>query len=267
MSAEQLLREGKATLALEALQKRVKSSPADAGERMFLFQLLAVLGQWERSVTQLKVAGQLDAGMLILVELYRHAIDAEGERARVFAGVATPVLIGEPASWTALLLEALRLAAAGRHEPAAELRDQALAQATACPGTVNGERFEWISDMDSRLGPCLELIVDGRYLWAPFERVRSLKMEPPADLRDAVWSQAIVTWTNGGQSPALIPARYPACQSDDDTIRLSRRTQWDEPIPGTYLGSGQRMLATNAGEYPLFEVRELNFDAPLDAAQ
>jgi type VI secretion system protein ImpE len=262
MSAEQSLREGKATLALEALQKRVIANPADAKERMFLFQLLAVLGQWERSANQLKVAGQLDAGLLILVELYRHAIEAESVRAKVFAGAATPVLIGEPSAWTALLLEALRLTGAGRHEPAAELRDQALAQATACAGTINGESFEWIADMDSRLGPCLELIVEGRYLWAPFDRVRSLKMEPPADLRDAVWSQAIVTWTNGGQSPALIPARYPVSESDDDTIRLSRRTQWHEPIPGTYLGSGQRMLATNAGEYPLFEIREVCFDAP-----
>jgi type VI secretion system protein ImpE len=260
MSAEQRLREGKATEALEALQKRVVSNPADAKERMFLFQLLAVLGQWERSANQLKVAGQLDAGLLILVELYRHAIEAEGVRAKVFAGEAAPVLIGEPSTWTALLIEALRLTGTGSHGPAAELRDQALEQATACAGTVNGESFEWIADMDSRLGPCLELIVDGRYLWAPFDRVRSLKMEPPADLRDAVWSQAIVTWTNGGQSPALIPARYPSSASDDDSIRLSRRTQWHEPVPGTFLGSGQRMLATDAGEYPLFEIREISFE-------
>lgn len=267
MSAEQLLREGKASLALEALQKRVKSNPSDAGERMFLFQLLAVLGQWERSANQLKVAGGLDAGLLILVELYRHAIEAEIVRAKVFSGEATPVLIGEPSAWTALLLESLRLSGGGSHEPAAELREQALEQATACAGTVNGEPFEWIADMDSRLGPCLELIVEGRYLWAPFDRVRSLKLEPPADLRDAVWGQAIVTWTNGGQSPALVPARYPLTESDDDTIRLSRRTQWHEPVPGTYLGSGQRMLATNAGEYPLFEIRELSFEAPPEAAR
>jgi type VI secretion system protein ImpE len=266
MSAEQSLREGKATEALEALQKRVKSNPSDAKERMFLFQLLAVLGQWERSANQLKVAGQLDAGLLILVELYQHAIEAEGVRAKVFAGEAAPVLIGEPSSWTALLLEALRLSGAGRHEHAVELRDQALAQAPACAGTINGEDFDWIADMDSRLGPCLELIVEGRYLWAPFDRVRSLKMEPPADLRDAVWTQAIVTWTNGGQSPALIPARYPASESDDDSTRLSRRTLWHEPIPGTYLGSGQRMLATNAGEYPLFEIREVVFEALPTAA-
>ena len=109
MSAEQSLREGKATEALEALQKRVKSNPSDAKERLFLFQLLAVLGQWERSANQLKVAGQLDASLLILVELYRHAIEAEGVRAKVFAGEATPVLMGEPSSWTAPLLEALRL--------------------------------------------------------------------------------------------------------------------------------------------------------------
>ena len=42
--------------------------------------------------------------------------------------------------------------------------------------------------------------------------------------------------------------------------------EWHEPIAGTYLGSGQRMLATNAGEYPLFEIREVCFDASPTAA-
>ncbi len=69
-----------------------------------------------------------------------------------------------------------------------------------------------------------------------------------------------------GRAPALIPARYPPSESDDDTTRLSRRTEWHEPIAGTYLGSGQRMLATDGGEYPLFEIREVVFDASTTAA-
>ena len=266
MSAEQSLREGKLIETMDELQKRVKANPSDAQERMFLFQLLAVLGQWQRCADQLAVAGQLDASLLVLVELYRHAIAAEDTRGKVFAGAATPLLMGEPSPWTAPLLEALRLVGSASYQPAAELRDEALAQASTCSGTINGDAFDWIADMDSRLGPCIEMIVDGKYLWTPFERIQSLKIEPPSDLRDAVWTQAIVTWTNGGQSPVLIPTRYPVQESDDDTIRLARRTEWHEPIAGTYLGSGQRMLATNAGEYPLLEIRELQFETPTPAA-
>jgi type VI secretion system protein ImpE len=98
-------------------------------------------------------------------------------------------------------------------------------------------------------------------MWAPFERVRSLKMEAPTDLRDLVWTQAIVTWENGGQTPALIPTRYPGVErQDDDELRMARRTEW-RAEGETYVGAGQRMLATDAGEYPLLEIREVLFDA------
>lgn len=261
MSAEQRLREGHLAQALDELQKRVKAHPADAKERLFLFQLLALLGQWERAATQLKVATELDSGLLILGQIYRQAIATEAVRSRVFAGASTPVFMGEPAPWAALLLEALKLTGTERYEQAAQLRAQALEQAPATQGTLNGEAFEWIADADVRFGPCLELIVDGKYLWTPFDKIRSLKMEPPTDLRDAVWLQTIVTWSNGGQTPALIPTRYPGSEAaEQDALRLSRLTQWREPAAGTYLGVGQRMLATNAGEYPLLEVREIVLD-------
>jgi type VI secretion system protein ImpE len=265
MSAEQHLREGHLAQALDELQKRVKANPADAKDRLFLFQLLATLGQWERAANQLKLSAELDSSLLILAQIYRQAIAAEPVRARIFAGESLPVFIGEPAPWAALLLEALRLSGTGRYEHAAELREQALEQAPASKGTINGEAFEWIADADLRFGPCLELIIDGKYVWAPFEKVRSLKMESPTDLRDAIWTQTIVTWSNGGQTPALLPTRYPGSEAgEDDAIRMSRRTEWQEPAAGTYIGLGQRMLTTDAGEYALLEVREIVLEAPFD---
>ncbi len=261
ISPEDSVRAGDLAQALQSLQNRVRANPGDAKERIFLFQLLALLGQWERALTQLKVAADLDASTLILNQLYRQAILAEGARANVFAG-ATPLVLGEPPQWLGKFFEALRLTAQDHHEQAADLRLQALEEAPTSAGTINGERFEWIADGDSRLGPCLELIVDGKYMWAPFERVQSITLEPPSDLRDLLWAQAIVTWSNGGRTPALIPARYHATeQADNDALRQCRRTEWIEPFKDTYFGVGQRMLTTDAGEYPLLEVREIVFDA------
>lgn len=260
-SPEESVRAGDLAQALQALQNRVRANPGDAKDRIFLFQLLALLGQWERALTQLKVAAGLDASMLILHQLYRQAVLAEGARANVFAG-ASPLVLGEPPQWLGGFFEALRLTAQDHHAQAADLRAQALEEAPTSAGTINGERFEWIADGDSRLGPCLEIIVDGKYMWAPFERVQSITFEPPTDLRDLLWSQAIVTWANGGRTPALIPARYPASeQSENDAVRLCRRTEWNEAFKDTYFGLGQRMLTTDAGEYPLLEVREIVFDA------
>jgi len=46
---EQLLAQGDPAGALELLQKRVRERSADPALRVFLFQLLCVLGQWQRA--------------------------------------------------------------------------------------------------------------------------------------------------------------------------------------------------------------------------
>lgn len=259
-SAEQSVREGNLPQALEELQQRVRRNPGAAAERAFLFQLLALQGQWERAATQLNVMGELDAGALITVQVYRPAIQSELLRAKVFAGETTPLLVGEPQQWMALLLESLKLLSGGRYEEAAKLREQALEAAPAHSGSLDGEPFEWVADADPRLGPCLELIVEGKYYWTPIANVRSLHLEPPTDLRDLIWARGAVTWVNGGQVPALIPVRYPGSESAaaTDEHRLARKTDWIQQPGDTFLGVGQRMIATDTGEYSFLDVRELS---------
>ena len=60
-AAEQHLESGDPAAALARLQEEVRARPADAKLRVFLFQLLCVLGQWERALNQLNVAAELDA--------------------------------------------------------------------------------------------------------------------------------------------------------------------------------------------------------------
>ena len=67
MLAQQLIRDGDLAGALAALQDAVRKNSADPKLRVFLFQLLSVLGQWNRALTQLNVAGELDAGALPMV--------------------------------------------------------------------------------------------------------------------------------------------------------------------------------------------------------
>lgn len=267
MSAEQLLKAGQLDEALAAIKQEVRKDAANPKLRVFLFQLLAVQGDWDRALTQLNVSGDMDASTLPMVQTYREAMACELLRADVFAGRRAPLIFGDPEQWVALLLQALEPAAEGRYDAAARLRDEAFDRAPAISGTVNGERFAWISDADSRLGPVLEVIINGRYFWVPFARIRKVEVDPPTDLRDVVWTPATFTWANGGQAVGLIPTRYPgSAASDDARIRLSRRTEWSEPAPGTYIGLGQRLLATDAGEYPLMDVRTIELDVqPVEA--
>ena len=263
MQAQQLILEGKLAAALDALQHAVRKNAADVKLRIFLFQLLAVLGQWSRSLTQLNVAGELDAATLPMVQTYREAIQCEALRAEIFSGARAPLIFGEPPAWLVLLIEALKLDAAKNSEGAATARTQAFNAAPACGGSIDGVRFEWLADADPRLGPVLETIVNGRYFWIPMQRISRIEFDPPVDLRDSVWTPATFTWSNGAQTVGLIPTRYNGTAAGtDDALLLARRTEWEE---GTGHGLGQRMLVTDAGDYPLMDIRLIEFDAQPEA--
>jgi len=263
LPSEDHLRMGDPVRALQALQDEVRAQPADAKKRIFLFQLLCVLGQWERALAQLNVAAGLDASALAMAQTYREAIQCELLRAEVFAGRKVPMLFGHPEAWTALLIEALLREGQGAPEDARRLRDQAFEQAPEGAGTLNGQPFAWVADADMRLGPVLEVIINGRYCWVPFARLTELVVEEPADLRDTVWMPAHLKFENGGETVGLIPTRYPGSEaSDDGLVLLSRKTEWQEPQPGFYTGLGQRMLATDTGDVSLMDVRTIVWNDP-----
>ena len=262
-SAEQSLREGNVDAALKSLQDGVRAQPADAKLRIFLFQLLCVMGQWPRALTQLEVCGELDASTIPMVSTYREALKCETLRVAVFAGKNTPMVFGEPQAWIALLVEALRCDARGDAAAAARLRSEAFDAAPTTPGTVDGEAFDWIADADSRLGPVLEALINGRYCWVPFGALTKIAVDAPADLRDLVWSAAQLEFTNGGSSVALIPTRYPdSADQADPALRLARRTEWLELADRQFRGLGQRVLTTSAADLDLLQVREITLQAP-----
>jgi type VI secretion system protein ImpE len=256
--AEAKLRAGDISGCLADLQADIRRSPADAKQRIFLAQVLMLAGQWERAVTQLSVIAEMDASAIPMAHTYRAAIQCEQLRAAVFNGERSPLIFGDPEPWIALMIQSLATLRAGRMEEAARVRDEALEAAPATPGTIDGTAFDWIADADSRLGPILEVLLNGAYYWAPFHRISRIAIEPPADLRDLVWLPAQFTWTNGGEAMGFIPARYVGSETaEDDALRLSRKTEWVPLGEDAFTGQGQRVLATSAVEKPLFEVREI----------
>lgn len=268
MSAIEAVRVGQLQEALQNLQQEVRQHPADAKHRIFLFQLLAVMGNWERAMAQLNVAGELDPGALQMVQAYRETLQCEALRQEIFAGKRSPLIFGDPEPWIAQLVEALRLGATGDHVSAQRVRDEAFEAAPGTSGSINGARFEWIADADTRLGPVLELLVNGRYYWVPFHRIKAIRAEAPADLRDSVWMPVSLMWTNGGETVGFVPTRY-AGTTDvaDDALLLARKTEWLEPADGVYWGVGQRMFATDDGDYSLMDVRTIEFDTAVDTGK
>ncbi|WP_439150064.1 type VI secretion system accessory protein TagJ [Sulfitobacter sp.] len=261
MQADDLLKAGDLDGALAALQDEVRKASANPALRIFLFQLLSVRGEWKRAIAQLKLSAELDALATPMAQTYREGIICEVYREKVFAGEKDPLIFGEPQEWIALIVEALKSNAAGRHEEAAKTRDLAFEAAPTTSGKIDGQAFEWIADADMRLGPILEIVVNGKYYWMPFTAISRIEFDAPADLRDAVWTPCTLTTANGGEVVGLIPTRYAGTlERGGDAEKLARATQWEDLGAETFAGIGQRLFTTDLGDTALMDVRLLEFD-------
>ena len=226
MTPAEHLKTGDLDGALAALQAQVRADPADAKLRIFLFQLLCVSGDWKRAITQLKLCAELDAEALAMAQTYREAIICEVYREKVFAGEKEPLIFGDPEEWVALLIEAVKQLAAGRAEEAAKLRAQAFDAAPAVAGELNGETFEWIADADMRLGPMLEIIVNGKLFLDALRRHRLAALRAAGRPARRGLDRGASDPANGGEFVALIPTRYAGTEaSGDGMAKLARRDE------------------------------------------
>ena len=263
MQAEEHLKNGNLDGALSALQEKIRGDAGNAKLRIFLFQLLCVRGDWNRAIQQLKVAAEMDPLAVPMAQTYREGIICEVYREKVFAGEKDPLIFGEPQEWIAWMLEALKANAAGKAEEAAALRGRAFEVAPTLSGRIDGAAFDWIADADMRLGPLLEVVVNGKYYWMPFTAIAEITFEDPADLRDAVWTPCTIKIANGGDFVALIPTRYAGTlEHGGPADKLARATDWRDIGAETFAGLGQRLLATNEGDTAIMDVRRIELDQP-----
>ena len=261
MNVEKHIEAGNLDAALEELQNATLSEPGRADLRLFLFQLLSIMGDWNRALTQLNAAAVLNHDALSLVRRYRELILCEAFRAEVFTGNRDPLLFGESSDWLTTLIRSMQQREKGNVVPASALVMEAMEQAVPRSGTINDEPFSWFSDADMRLGPLFEIIVDGKYYWVPIGNIAEISFSEPEHLQDLVWLPVQVQWINGESGRAYMPTRYPgAATVQDAQSALARKTDWTNIGEGFYTGSGQRMFTTENDEYALLQTRRIVFD-------
>lgn len=275
MTAHQHLKTSDLDATLKRLMQEVRDNPADPKHRIFLFQLFAVLGQWDRALVQLNVLRDMSKEALAMAQTYQETLNCEALRAQVFAGKRTPLIFGEPEQWMALMLQALQLNVSGSASEASDIRQQALEQAPATSGKLvlfpespTGDEtpvapeseFQWIADADSCIGPFMEAIINGKYYWIPFQRLASVGLEKVSDLRDLVWLPARFLFNNGGETVGFVPTRYAGSEaSDNNQIRLAKTTEWTQVSDDTYRGLGLRLLTTDVDEFALTQIARIEF--------
>lgn len=240
-------------------QARAKAAPADLAARSSLWQIFAARGELDRARAQLDMMLKLDASWAMEVQGCHALLDAEKRRNDVFAGREPPTCLGEPPRWFGSLAAALPPLSHGQHEAAGLLLAQVLEDAEPCAGSLNGTRFEWICDADARLGPCLEVVAQGKYVWLQIRSIRRLVCAPPEELRDLIWQPAKLELDDSGALDVFLPARYPGAATDEHM--LARQTDWEAIGGDLFVGHGQKCFSTDADMFGLLDLRELRVDA------
>ncbi|GAA0749870.1 MULTISPECIES: type VI secretion system accessory protein TagJ [Sphingomonas] len=251
------LASGDLVAARQALAAVVRNAPGDQRARMFLCQMLCIDGAWDGARSQLRALAQLSPEAQMLSVAYGQAIEAERLRAAAMAGEERAPLLAGGEAWAEVFVDAL--AAVG--PDAGLLRRHALDGSPDMPGEIDGHRFDYLFDADSRFGPMFEAVVAGRWGLIPFAAVAEITSEGPVDLRDLVWLPAEIRLRDGAGIAALLPVRYPGTEvQEEGALRLARRTEWHEAEDAVH-GLGQHLWTTSDGtDIGILGFRRIRFD-------
>jgi type VI secretion system protein ImpE len=265
MGAKELFDAGNLSAAIEQVTQDVKANPRDVKSRIFLFEMLCFAGELQRAERQLDAVAQTsgDVKVEIGIELYRSALKAESARRSFFTGASrTPKFFSEPPAYTALHIEAAAKLNANQIDEMEKLLDESAEVRNPVKGQCGGAAFNDFHDGDDLLSPFLEVFFQGEYYWLPLDQIGRIDIQPPSTLRDLLWTSAKVELQNHPAGDVFIPAQYHGSHTHaDDLIKLGRMTDWKSIGNGALLGLGQRTFFGDDTEYPLLEIRTVEFGA------
>ena len=169
--------------------------------------------------------------------------DWASRRQRLFRGEPSHGLVWTPAGEPEHLLLRLRLIAAlgaSRFDEAVDLSDEADTNAPSVEGELDGCKIDAWRDTDDRTASVLELVIDGRYAWVPFEALRRVRFhESPSD--EGLLSVE-VQYEDASPFVAGTPLLYPDSEADDRAeIRDGSATDWHAPGDGPTCALGGRV--------------------------
>ncbi len=258
MTTTELYQQGKLQEAIDAQIQAVKAKPADQKLRLFLFELFAFAGEFDRAQKQIDVLKFDEPELLAAAVNYRQCLESEIVRRRVFKEGLEPGYLKAPPEHLKLRLEALGQLRG--NDPAGAMATLEKAEAVTPPytGTLNDKPFGLLRDCDDLFGPILEVFAKGNYFWVPYEEIDLLASNPPKFPRDLLWLPANLNVKEGPSGEVFLPAIYPlSFETGDPEIKLGRVADWVQTPGGPVRGVGARMLLVNEEATNLLAVRQI----------
>jgi type VI secretion system protein ImpE len=256
MNAHESFKAGRLQEAIDAQIQDVKAHPGDPNCRLFLFELAAFTGDFDRARRQIDAVKYEDIDRDTAVQGYRKLLDAEELRRRLFREGVRPRFLVEPPEHVNWRLDAVNLLRQGKHAEAREILDRAN-EALSVKGQLNDKPFEELRDCDDLFGTVVEVMAHGQYFWVPLEQIDALSMNPPKAPRDVLWVHANLEM-GGSIGEVFLPALYPGShEHPDDQVKLGRMTDWKSEEGGPVLGHGVRTYLVDEGSVDLLQWREL----------
>lgn len=261
MTSEQLFQAGRLMDAIQGQTEAVKAQPGNVAERVFLFELLCFLDEWDRAEKQLDVMVQLDPNQDTGVQPYRNLVAAERQRRRLFTEGLAPVVQEDSLPQLHRLLQAVILLRQQSDLEARELLSSLEDERTPLLVHGQGVRGDDFRDCDDVFASVFEVFVGPQYVWIPMERVRSVQFARPSRPRDLIWAQVNLLMHDSSLVRGFVPVRYfGSGQAPDDEIRLGRRTDWTDSAAGPVLGLGQRTFLVGDDAYGLLDLEQFSLN-------
>jgi type VI secretion system protein ImpE len=260
--AKELLDAGKLQPAIEELISYVKKNPTDIRQRTFLFELLCFSGCWERAENQLEVLGLDNVKAEVGVLAYHNNIAAEKKRLLLFSEGLQPNFLLEPPAYIYQHLAALNKLRDLNLKESRRLLDEAEEVRPALSGRFNEKAFQDLRDYEDLIAPVLELFLQDRYIWLPFEQIRRIEIAPPKQLRDLLWATARVETLDNSIGEVYLPTLYTgSSEHPDDQVKLGRMTDWTKISDDFYLAAGLHMFQVDSEGMSILEAKTIEFDS------
>jgi type VI secretion system protein ImpE len=173
-----------------------------------------------------------------------------------------PHFLCEPPPYLHFHLEAVNRLREGQPAEAKALLGQSEHARRRVPGQLAGQPFSDFRDSDDVLSPFLEVFIQANYVWLPFEQIKHLTIPLPKQLRDLLWTPAVLEAHDGPVGEVFLPVLYAGSSTHaNDQVKLGRMTDWQMAGEEVVRGLGQHLFLLDGNDRGLLELRELTFTA------